>query len=244
MDILKAIDERKSRRKYLQTKIDVNKLQELYNLIEICNKEGNLSIKIIEDGSEAFKGFRKSYGMFNGVKTLIVLSGKKDDENLEEKIGYYGEKIVLKATEMELGTCWVGGSFDRTSSVFKIKEDNKLICVITVGNVEEVSFKEKVIYKMVHHSTKPLEKFYEADESVPGWFTKGIEAVQKAPSALNKQPVKFKYENGIVTASVDDSQEYRLIDLGIAKCHFEIAAEGRFKIGNGGEFVKILKSLE
>ena len=240
MDILQAIDIRKSRRKYLQTKIDIEKLQKIYNLIEICNKEGNLCIKIIEDASEAFKGLRKSYGMFSGVKTLIVLNGKIDDKNLEEKAGYYGERIVLEATELGLGTCWVGGSFDRNSDVFKIKENERMVCVITIGNVEaEKSIKEKLVYKMIHRLSKSIEEFYESDEEVPKWFIKGIKAVQKAPSALNKQPVRFKYFNGKVTASVDDSESYRLIDLGIAKCHFDIAAEGRFSLGNGSEFIKI-----
>lgn len=242
MDILQAIDMRKSRRKYLQTKIAIDKLQKLYNLIDICNKEGNLSIKIIEDASEAFKSIKKSYGMFSGVKTVIVLSGKNEDKNLAEKAGYYGERIVLEATELGLGTCWVGASFDRNSNIFNIKEDERMICVITVGNVEiEKGLKEKIIYKMIHHSTKSLEALYESDKEVPEWFMKGIKAVQKAPSALNKQPVKFKYFDNRVTAEVDDSESYRLIDLGIAKCHFDIVAGGRFNLGNGGEFIKINK---
>lgn len=244
MDILQAIDIRKSRRKYLQTKIDIDKLQKIYNLIDICNKEGNLSIKVIEDASDAFKSIKKSYGMFSGVKTVIVLSGKADDKNLEEKVGCYGERIVLEATELGLGTCWVGASYDKCSNIFKISEDERMVCVITIGNVEmQKGIKEKIIYKMIHHSTKAIESFYECDKQPPEWFIKGIEAVQKAPSALNKQPVKFKYFDGKVTAEVDDSESYRLIDLGIAKCHFDIVADGRFNLGNGSQFIKVKKDL-
>ena len=90
MDILQAIDMRISRRNYLDNKIDVDKLQELYELIQIYNREGKLSIKIIEDAGEAFNGFRKSYGLFSGVRTIILFAGDKDDKKLKEKVGYYG----------------------------------------------------------------------------------------------------------------------------------------------------------
>jgi hypothetical protein len=81
---------------------------------------------------------------------------------------------------------------------------------------------------------------YKSEEPVPEWFTSGITAAQKAPSALNRQPVLFTYKDGMAAASVPDivGQGFAL-DLGISKLHFEIGAGGGFwKFGNGQGFVK------
>ena len=79
---------------------------------------------------------------------------------------------------------------------------------------------------------------YSSDGPVPDWFLAGMEAVQKAPSAVNRQPVMFSYQEGIVTASVKDIEgDGFAFDLGIAKLHFEIGVGGgTWEFGNGAEF--------
>ena len=64
-------------------------------------------------------------------------------------------------------------------------------------------------------------------------------AVQRAPSAMNKQPVMFSYEDGRVRASVSDTTKYLVgFDLGIAKLHFELGSGGgAWEWGSGAEFV-------
>jgi hypothetical protein len=118
-----------------------------------------------------------------------------------------------------------------------IAPDEHLACVIVVGNVaEQQGFRERSVYKIAHRSTKAVEEMYDSKETVPDWFISGMKAVQKAPSAMNKQPVMFSYNNGLVTARVEsDSQK---IDLGIAKVHFELGAKnGRFELGNDGKYI-------
>ena len=80
-------------------------------------------------------------------------------------------------------------------------------------------------------------KFNPALTPVPKWFINGLEAVKKAPSAVNRQPVKFIYKEGAVQAFVEDSYKFDLVDLGIAKAHFSIATGGSFEIGNYGKFI-------
>lgn len=237
MNDLEAITKRKSRRSYLGTAIENKKLNVIQNLIEKYNKDANLSIRIIKDGSEAFNGIKKSYGLFSGVKTLIALIGKKDDIHLKEKIGYYGELLVIAATKLNLGTCWVGGTFDNKSNIFTTMEDELLVSVITIGNVAKETLKEKLVHKVATRKTKTLNEFYTTDLPVPKWFINGLEAVQKAPSAQNRQPVKFEYKEGEIQAFVEDSYKFDLIDLGIAKAHFSIATGGRFELGNCGKFI-------
>lgn len=239
MTLMEAIDKRISRRSYINEPIPESSVQILQNTINQYNELSGLSIQLVEDGREAFNGFTRSYGMLSGVRSFFALVGKQDDPDLLEKAGYYGELLVLDATRLDLGTCWVGASFSKKHCKCRIEDDERLVCVITVGLTEQnKSMREKVIYKFTHRSSKSPEQLYKADGPVPDWFTAGIEAVRKAPSAMNLQPVMFTYQNGIVTAAAVGKSPYRMIDLGIAKAHFEIAANGRFSFGNDGEFAK------
>ena len=237
MTNIEAIDNRRSRRLYLPTSIDAEKLVVLQRFIDLYNLESGLSICFVEDGSTAFDSLRKSYGLFSGVKSLLAMIGKTYDAHLKEKVGYFGEKLVVEATKLNLGTCWVGGTFDRNSNIVALKEDEVLVCVITIGNTEEFSFKEKMVHQMVARKSKTIGEMLVSDVKVPTWLMEGMVAVQKAPSAVNHQPVRFDYNAGVLKASVDDDEKFNLIDFGIAKAHFEMAAAGKFERGNNAMFV-------
>ncbi len=66
------------------------------------------------------------YGKFSGVKNYVAIIGAKSSD-LEEKCGYYGEKIVLKAQQMKLNTCWVAITYKKIKAAFQI--DAGKICV-------------------------------------------------------------------------------------------------------------------
>lgn len=239
MNLQEAIKVRKSRRSYLSTTIEASKLSSLQGLIEKYNKEADLSMELIEDGSTAFNGLHKSYGMFSRVRSIIVLKGKKDDIHLKEKCGYYGELLALEATILDLGTCWVGASYDKNNKIFNIGEDEELTCVITVGNTQEkTDFKENLIRTLAHGKAKPLEHFYNATTPPPDWFLDAIKAVQMAPSAVNRQDFHFNYEDNKIEAYTSDTSKFDLLDLGIAKAHFVIMAGGSFEWGNHGKYKK------
>ena len=236
-----AISIRSSRRTYLPSDVDYGCINKLRSLIDEYNQKAELNMQLALNHSEAFNGLLKSYGMFNGVRNYIGLIENMNDPFNQEKLGYYGELIVLQATDMRLGTCWVGGTFDRKSCPFILSEHERIACVITFGNVpNERSMKEKLIYAIVHRKAKTMEELYMADAPLPGWFQSGLAAVQKAPSAVNRQPVVFSYNNGIVYASVKDiGINGMALDLGIAKLHFELGAGGGlWDWGNGAVFHK------
>jgi hypothetical protein len=237
MNTLDAIQKRQSRRTYLDTPIAPENIQKLEYLIKEYNEQSGLSFQLILDGREAFQGLHTTYGLFHGVNSFIAAVGKAADPDLNEKAGYYGELLVLEATKLELGTCFVGGTFNRKRCPVKQKPDETLVYVITVGNVAaEKGFKEKTMYSLVHRHTKAIEEFYDSDQNdIPDWFLAGIRAVQKAPSAINRQPVHFHYRSGTVTAEVPNISGQAL-DLGIAKANFELAAGGKFAFGNGAAF--------
>lgn len=227
MDLTEAILMRTSRRTYLETPISKEAADKLNEQIDEVNRQGDLSLKLIMNEPTAFGKLSKSYGMFKGVRNYILLIGKNGEDS-KERLGYYGEKMVLLATQLGLGTCWVGGTFDRSIGDLYIQLGEYFSGVVTIGNVEpDKSWKERLISRVTHRKTKGINEMMKAEDEVPEWFLEGMRAVQKAPSAVNAQPVMFTYQKGIVSAHVSSRKYgYEKVDLGIAKLHFEIGAGG------------------
>ena len=100
-----AIAARHSVRQYLENPIEAEKIEELKTLIKECNREGGTHLQLVSNEPKAFASGMAKYGKFSGVSNYIAVVGKKgDDVNL----GYYGEKVVIRAQMLGLNTCWVG----------------------------------------------------------------------------------------------------------------------------------------
>ena len=104
MTIQEAIKNRHSVRSYQAREIDAATVLTLKEEIEKCNREGDLSIQLITNDSSVFKGLMAHYGGFRGVSNYIALIGPSGHD-LEEKLGYYGERIALRAQQLGLNTC-------------------------------------------------------------------------------------------------------------------------------------------
>ncbi len=230
----RAIENRISRRKFEKQPIADQEKGKIISLINELNEASGLAMAFLEDGSNAFQKLSKSYGLFTNVRSIILMKGKKQLENLKERVGYYGEDLVLAITDLGLGTCWVGGTFDKNEFIFDDSEE--LVCVVLVGVVAGTSLKEKMVRSAMHRKTKTIEQRIISDQPLPQWVQNGMKAVLLAPSAINTQKAMFKYENNIVSAQIADDYVFDLVDLGIAKKHFEIEAGGKFEFGNGGIF--------
>ncbi len=237
LTVEEAIQNRISRRNYLTDPIPEATENQLIQSIMEYNAQAGLDIFWIADGTEAFSGLRKSYGMFKGVRSLIGLAGDPVDVHLREKLGYFGEKLVLEGTQLGLGSCWVGGTFDKKSSNLISPQGATPLLVITMGLCPpNKTRRESFIYSLTHRKTKALEELFKADVTPPEWFIRGVKAAQKAPSAINRQPVFFTYKDGEAWAEVKEEEGFQLVDLGIAKLHFALGAQGDFAWGNPGKF--------
>ena len=213
MELLDAIKQRHSVRSYLDKPIDTDVRDELRKYIDKCNQEGNLHIQLIENEPQAFAKGLFHYGLFSNVKNYIALVGK-GDSTFDERCGYYGEKIVLKAQMLGLNTCWVGGTYKKIESVVDLKPSEKFLMVIAIGYGENQGREHK--YKKV----KDLSIGY---PDLPDWFIKGVEAVAMAPSALNQHSYRFglRDEKVYVKKGLGIALD---TDIGIAKYHFEVTA--------------------
>lgn len=216
MDLIEAIKSRHSVRKYKDQPIEAAKIATLRSEIEDVNKEGGLHIQLVLDEPKAFSSGILKYGQFSGVKNYFVMAGPKG-ESAEEKIGYYGERLVLLAQTLGLNTCWVGLTYKKIPAAYSLAEGECVHCVIALGYGENQG---------VQHPLKPAEKFYEAEGEAPAWFLSGIQAALLAPTAVNQQKFKFILHKGnkVETRTLFSMAGYTHIDLGIVKLHFEIGA--------------------
>ena len=196
-EYLSAMKKRCSRRKYINRTIDPKYVKQLEDNLTLYNKESGLNIKlVIGSGAELFNGFRKSYGLFVGVQNYIAMIGSKELPERMEKVGRFGEKIILEATAMGLSTCWVGTSYDKKAAATLCSANDALDCVIAIGySDKEHSLKERMMEYGMHRQNKAKKTLTEAENPVPEWFKQGMDAVYLAPTARNLRPFVFKYKD-------------------------------------------------
>ena len=222
MELIDAIKARHSVRKYTQKPIEAAKSAALQADIERINAENSLNIQLVLDEPKAFSTGMWKYGQFSGVKNYFVMAGPRGKET-EEKIGYYGEELVLLAQTLGLNTCWVGLTYKKIPGTFTLRDGDTVHCVIAIGYGASPG---------VPHPQKPIENFFEAGGLPPEWFMRGLDAALLAPTAINQQKFKFiLHPDNIVEAKTLFSfSGYTGVDLGIAKYHFEVGAgKGNFR---------------
>ena len=219
MTLQEAIVARHSVRKYIDKPIEENLFKILQEKVEECNKVGNLHIQLVINEPKAFKG-KMAYGTFSGVSNYFAMVGKKADD-LSERVGYYGEQLVLLAETLGLNTCWVGLTYNNIKEAYEKSNDEKLCCMIALGYGDDPGRNLK---------RKTVQQVSNASDITPAWFKKGVEAALLAPTAVNQQKFSFEYigmknNRHIVKACKGFSLiGYTKMDLGIAKFHFEIGS--------------------
>ena len=125
MTELEAIRARHSVRQYLNRPLTPEELTALRAEADACNRESGLHIQLVTNEPKAFEGSMARYGKFSGVQNYFALVGKAGPD-LQEKCGYWGERLVLKAQAMGLNTCWVALTFTKVKSAYTLDEGEKL----------------------------------------------------------------------------------------------------------------------
>lgn len=213
MTLMEAIEARHSVRRYTDKAIAGEVLASLRAEIEACRNASNLHIELHLNEPEAMGSFAATYGLLRGVRNYIVLAGEPAAD-LDERAGYFGEKLVLHAQQLGLNTCWVGGTFRRGKVKNTLPEHMQLVCVIAIGYGANQGRQ---------HRSKPLEKLYRCEGNAPEWFLRSVKAAQLAPTAVNQQRFVFELKDNVVSAQALPGP-YSKVDLGIVKLHFEIGA--------------------
>jgi nitroreductase len=220
MTLQEAIEARHSVRAYKEQPLKEEVVKVLEEQIAVLNRDGNLHIQLIQNETKAFQGTMAKYGKFRNVSSYIVMAGKKS-EDLDERVGYFGEHLVLLAQTLGLNTCWVGLSYSKVPGTYVLADGEKIACYIAIGYGETQG---------VGHKIKTIEQVSNASDITPSWFKKGVEAALLAPTAVNQQKFSFEYAGMSNNRHKVHAKKgfsmigYTQIDLGIAKYHFEIGA--------------------
>ncbi len=215
-----AIEQRHSVRSYKDVPLNDHVIESLQQAIAQVNEEGALDIQLVLNEPRAFAGFKSKLAKFSGVQNYLVLVGP-EYKYLDVELGYYGEKLVLYAQALGLNSCWVGATYKVVNRSYRVQLGQKLSAVIALGYGETQG---------VPHVSKSPEQICSDYHAMPEWFQRGVDAALLAPSALNQQKFSFALEKEevddlpVVNATTKRGS-FTKMDLGIAKCHFEIGAD-------------------
>ena len=231
----KAIFRRISRRsfdsKYLEP-------EELSSLKEFCYDfkpfSGVRAELCVDSSDRVFKGAIGSYGKINGAQTFIAFIGDIKDPNVNEKVGYFGEGIILEATARGFDTCWVGGYFRPkvVAGLLPIKENERVYAVTPIGHaLAEFSSQEKRMRGFIKaHKRVPIEELITGldRDQWPKWVEEALKAARVSPSAHNNQPWEFDVNSEGITISISKARgklkQFNRIDCGIGLLHIQLGA--------------------
>jgi hypothetical protein len=245
----KIILQRTSRRTYNSIQVSETKKQilenlfpELQNLVPFGTKM-RFQLLSFPNISSTEKKKLGTYGIITGAHEYIVGAVNNSANNWID-YGYALELLILKAADLDLGTCWLGGYFSRSAfaELIDLQPNESLPAITPIGEMEERNSKEKLVRFVVRaKKRKPWGKIFFLDnlkspltkDSDPKILVNAFEWVRLAPSAGNKQPWRLLYnsEDQRVDFFLDRSKRkkgglyWRLnyLDIGIAMVHFEIA---------------------
>ncbi len=158
MTELEAVSERHSVRNYQNKKIEAEKADRIREMIRQCNEEGNLHLQFLEDAGNTFNRLLNRMMGLGSAPSVIACVGP-DDETLDERIGYYGEKIVLLAQQLGLNTCWAG-TFSAKNVRAEIGSGERLSIVIAAGYGENPG---------KPHKSKKAEQVSAGKAEKPAW---------------------------------------------------------------------------
>lgn len=214
MTEIQAVYERHSVRAYRDQKIEPQKQVQLRELIAAINQESGLHFQFLEDAGRTFTRLLNRAMGLGSAPSVIACVGKAD-EDIDEKIGYYGEKIVLAAQMMGLNTCWAG-TFSKENIPMELGAGERLPIVIAVGygvNPGRV------------RRSKKAEQVSNVTTNSPEWFAYGVELALLAPTAVNQQKFEIILNPDETVSIRDQGGILSKIDLGIVKYHFELGVK-------------------
>ncbi len=189
-----------------------------------------------------------TYGFIKGATGFIIGVMQDDEMNLED-FGYLMENIILFASDIGLGTCWLGGTFTKSSFSERVSPlPGELIPAVTaVGYCARRPRRLGTLIRNRAGADRRLpweQLFFDSRFGAPlshhaaGDYASVLEMVRRGPSASNKQPWRVVKDENLWHFYLQRTPGYRQqwlvklftvadmqrIDMGIAMCHFELMA--------------------
>lgn len=227
-----AVFFRRSRRKYNPAPLPEDKLRRLSSVCENFRPFPEARAVLVDEPSDrVYQSFFASYGKIEHAPGYIAFIGDMDSSRVQEAVGYTGEGIILEATSLGLGSCWVGGYFypEAVVNQISIEQNERVLAITPFGYPQNsISFQEKLMTGFGYmHRRKSLDELVKGP-LLQDWMKTAIEAARLAPSAVNRQPWRFVCGDRSICISLDKKRATdkisRRLDCGIAMLHMELGA--------------------
>lgn len=212
IDRMELMRSRHSVRQYTEEIVPAPVQEALDACAAELNERGGLHMQIVYDEPECFGTRLAHYGRFENCRNYIAVMGRKAPD-LEERGGYYGELLVLKAQELGLNTCWAALTHGKSKAAAGEGETEVILIALGYGKTQGAPRKSKTPEAVSNVSAES-----------PEWFRRGVEAALLAPTAVNQQRFRITLSDGKVSIKPGILGANLKIDLGIVKCHFELGA--------------------
>jgi nitroreductase len=240
--VAKTVNARSSVRTYENRDLSANEKAQINAYIDNLSNpfSADVTFRLLEKDSSTDGEKLGTYGVIKGAGNYIVASAA-DKELALEALGYSFEKLILYATSLGLGTCWLGGTFNRSgfAAAMNLKEGDLFPCISPIGYPAGKKSTMESLMRWVSKADQRKEwseLFFKQNFSQPltkddaGEFAFPLEMVRLAPSAVNKQPWRIvqdhdAYHFYLARSLKSDNEKVDLqrVDMGIATCHFHMA---------------------
>ena len=233
-----AAGRRRSRRSYTDRPVSSTDLDTLERLARDFRPWPGARVELVREAPAGlFMGIVGAYGGVSGARSAFVFAGSVGAA--PEGVGFTGEALVLEATALGLDTCWVGGLFSagHAASAVTLEPGERVFAVSPLGHaVTDVTMKERVMFGAAHAKRRrPLEEIAPGSDAWPDWARAAVQAATVAPSAMNRQPWRFRFDDGGLVVGFDGADTPRIskrLDCGIAMVHAELAMVSRDVTGS------------
>ena len=254
-----AVKSRYSMRTFSSKEVSPETRQKILDYAEkITNPFGpKIRIKFIEKQTSAEGEKLGTYGIIKNANLFLGVA-IKNVEGAQEALGYEFEQLVLYMTSLGLGTCWIGGTFDRGAFAEAMKPEADeiftIICPIGYGTGRKRFFEKIMRANMKADSRLAWNKlFFKNNFTTPLLvydcpdYEEALEFVRQAPSAVNKQPWRIVFDGKAFhfyeyhSMAAAENFDIQRVDMGIAFNHFELAAQEK---NLNGRFVKLAPEIK
>jgi len=195
-------------------------------------------VSLVDDPDRRlFTGLVGGYGKVSGTALAAAFIGRapaggEAPESVQAAVGYLGEGLILEATRLGLGTCWIAGSFDKASAarLAELAPGEVVVAVTPLGYpAERQGNGERVLRTLVKASARvSVEKLAPGilDGGWPAWAVSAVQATRRAPSGANRQPWRFRLDGETLVMERAEKLYWTApIDFGIARLHVELGAQ-------------------
>lgn len=244
-NIVETIKKRHSTRVFKTIPINTSEKEQLKNHIDSnCNGifGEQINISLVEKIPEKDGRMKLNYGLIKNHSTYLL--GKIENNSFARvNYGYVMEKLVIKATELGLESCWIGYFDHNYFSEFSIENDKQIPALVIVGKAEKhPTVTERLMSSFVraNHRNEWRQLFYneEMQELNPeeiSTFVAPLEMLRLAPSAGNLQPWRVVFDRKkqifhfykVIRSEKYEAAGLHDIDLGIAISHFDLITKSK-----------------